>query len=177
MKQIKFFTLSLFCFFNIYASQDSLSTELNSLYFQVQRVHCDITSTFFVNDITFSSDCEIYRTSLQSFGIQVGYSYLTAGDFGGSKYGSPFQDYNFLGYTSIGYDKIITTQLLLGYSYRISGNTYAKEYPVGGLKYGADFIFNISKSIKLNLKLIGVSNSTDYHTSSAGLGVSFGWER
>jgi hypothetical protein len=162
---------------NICAFEDSTKTESSSPYFHIQRVHLDITSALFINDITLSSDFEIFKTHIQSFGIQTGYSYMTDGDFGGTKFGSPFQDYNLLGYTSIGYDKIITTQLLLGYSYRISGNAYAKDYPETGLKYGADFIFNISKFIKLNLKLIGVSNSTDYKTSSVGLGVSFGWER
>jgi hypothetical protein len=137
----------------------------------------DITSLIFINDFTISSDFEIYKTDLQNFGIQAGYSHLLAGSVGGSEYGSPFNDLNLLAYTSIGYDKLITSQVILGYTYRMSSKSYAEEYPFGGLKAGISFILNLDKSIKLYVKYSGIFNSTDFGTSAVGLGLSIGWSR
>lgn len=149
----------------------------NKPYFQLQSIHLDITSAIFINDFSISSDLEIYKTHLQTFGLQLGYSYLLAGDPGGTEYGSPFQDINLLAYSSIGYDKFITTQLLIGYTYRISSKSYAKEYPVGGLKYGVSFNFNIHQNFKIYLKYSAFSSSANYGKSAVGLGISFGWSK
>ena len=161
--------------FYSYGFSQNENDSSNKPYFQLQSIHLDITSLIFINDFSISSDFEIYRTYLQSFGIQTGYSYLQAGSVGGSKYGSPFNDLNLLAYTSIGYDKLITTQLIIGYTYRISSKSYVEEYPVGGLKAGISFILNLNKSIKLYVKYSGVLNSADFGMSAVGLGLSVGW--
>ncbi len=149
----------------------------NRPYFQLQGIHLDITSAIFIMDFSISSDFEIYKTHIQTFGLQPGYSYLIAGDASATEYGSPFQDINLLAYSSIGYDKPITTQLLIGYAYRISSKSYAKEYPVSGLKYGISFIFNLNKYFKIYVKYSALSSSASYGMSAVGLGFSFGWSR
>jgi hypothetical protein len=146
-------------------------------YFQLQSIHLDATSLIYILDLSLSSDFEIYKTDVQSFGIQAGYSYLIAGNVGGSEYGSPFNDLNLLAYTSIGYNKLITSQVILGYAYRMSSKSYAVEYPVGGLKAGISFILNLDKSIKFYVKYSGVFNSADFGMSAVGLGLSIGWSR
>jgi hypothetical protein len=149
----------------------------NRPYFQLQRIHLDFTSAIYINDISLSSDFEIYKTHIQTFGLQPGYSYLLAGDAAETEYGSPFQDINLLAYTSIGYDKPITTQLLIGYNYRISSKSYAKEYPVSGLKYGISFNFNLNKYFKIYVKYSAFSSSANYGKSAVGLGISIGWSK
>ena|SRR5690606_37455190 len=145
--------------------------------FHLQSIHGDFTSLIFINDLSLSADFEFYKTYLQRFGVQFGYSYLTAGGVGGSEYGSPFNDLNGLIYTSIGYDKLITSQLFIGYSYRMSSKSYIEEYPVGGLKAGVSFILNISDSVKLYAKYSGILNSTSFGGSAVGLGLSIGWSK
>jgi hypothetical protein len=149
----------------------------NRPYFQLQSIHLDVTSAIFINDISLSSDFEIYKTHIQTFGLQPGYSYLLAGDAAETEYGSPFQDINLLAYSSFGYDKPITTQLFIGFAYRISGESYAKEYPVSGLKYGVSFNLNLNKYFKFYVKYSAFSSSANYGKSAVGLGISFGWSR
>jgi len=160
-----------------YGIQKIESDTLNKPYFQLQSIHLDVTSAIFIMDFSLSSDLEIYKTRLQTFGIQPGYSYLIAGSIGGTEYGSPFHDINLLAYTSIGYDQFITTQLLIGYTYRISSNSYAKAYPVGGLKYGVSLNFNLHQNFKIYVKYSAFSSSANYDMSAVGLGISFGWSR
>jgi hypothetical protein len=153
------------------------SDTLNKPYFQLQSIHLDVTSAIFIMDFSLSSDLEIYKTRLQTFGIQPGYSYLIAGDAAETEFGSPFQDINLLAYSSIGYDNFITTQLLIGYTYRISSRSYPEEYPVSGLKYGVNLIFNLNKYFKIYVKYSAFSSSANYGMSAVGLGISFGWSR
>jgi hypothetical protein len=162
--------------FHSYGFSQNENDSSNKPYFELQSIHLDITSLIFINDFAISSDFEIYKTNVQNFGIQAGYSYLLAGSVGGSEYGSPFNDLNLLAYTSIGYDKLITSQVILGYTYRISSKSYAEEYPVGGLKAGISFILNLDKSIKLYVKYSGILNSAE-GMSAVGLGLSIGWSR
>ena len=157
--------------------QENKDESSNKPYFQVQSIHLDVTSLIFILDLSISSDFEIYKTKLQNFGIQAGYSYLLAGNVGGSEYGSPFNDLNLVAYSSIGYDKLITSQVIVGYTYRISSESDTEKYPVGGLKAGISFILNLNESIKLYAKYSGVFNSTDFAASAVGLGLSIGWSR
>jgi len=167
-------TLLSFKSFGMQKNNDEIK---NKPYFQLQSIHLDVTSAIFINDFSISSDLEIYKTHLQTFGIQPGYSYLIGGDAAETEYGSPFHDLNLLAYTSIGYDQFITTQLLIGYTYRISSNSYAKEYPVGGLKYGVGLNFNLHQNLKIYVKYSAFSSSANYDMSAVGLGISFGWSR
>lgn len=163
--------------FNSYGFSQNENDSSNKPYFQLQSIHLDFTSLIFINDISISSDFEIYKTYLQSFGIQTGYSYFQAGSVGGSEYGSPFQDINILAYSSIGYDKLITTQLIIGYTYRISSISYFEEYPVGGIKYGVSFNLNLDKSIKIYIKYSAFSSYANFGMSAIGLGLSVGWAK
>lgn len=177
---MKIFTLIFV--FNIlintsFGFQENEISDSSKAYFHLQSIHFDFTSAIFINDLSISSDFEIYKTKIQTIGIQGGFSRSYAGDVGGSEYGSPFHDINLLGYTSIGYNKVITTQLLLGYTYRMSSESYAKEYPVGGLKAGISFMLNFNKYLRLYFKYSRFYNSTNFGMSAVGLGFSFGWAR
>jgi len=163
--------------FYTYGFSQNEKDSSNKPYFQLQSIHLDITSLIFINDFSISSDFEIYKTYLQSFGIQTGYSYFLAGSVGGSEYGSPFQDINLLAYSSIGYDKLITTQLIIGYTYRMSSKSYAEEYPVSGLKYGVCFNLNLDKNFKIYIKYSAFSSSANFGMSAIGLGLSMGWSK
>jgi hypothetical protein len=160
-----------------YGVQKTESDSSNKAYLHFQSIHLDITSLIYVNDFSLSSDFEIYRTTLQNFGFQIGFNYLIAGSVGGSDYDSPYQDINLLAYTFIGHNKIITTQLLIGYALRISSEEYAEEYPVSGLKYGVNFILNLDKYFKVCVKYNALLSSADFGLSAVGLGVSIGWSR
>ena len=153
------------------------SDTLNKPYFQLQSIHLDITSLIYINDFSLSSDFEIYKTSLQNFGVRVGYSYLLAGNVGGEDYGSPFQDINLLAFTSIGYNKLITTQLIIGYALRISSEENVEEYPVSGLKYGVNFILNLDKYFNISVRYNALLSSAESGMSAVGLGISIGWAR
>lgn len=177
MKIYDLITISALLCFNSFGIQKTNDEIKDKPYIQLQSIHLDVTSAIFIMDFSLSSDLEIYKTHLQTFGIQPGYSYLIAGSFGGSEYGSPFHDINLLVYTSIGYNQFFTTQLLIGYTYRISSNSYAKEYPVGGLKYGISLIFNVHQNLKIYVKYSAFSSSANYDMSAVGLGISFGWSR
>ena len=177
MKYFSPILISIVLCSNSFGFQEKKITDSNKPYFQIQSIHFDITSLIYILDLSISSDFEIYKTNAQNFGIQVGYSYLLAGGVGGSEDGSPFNDLNLLTYTSIGYDKPITSQVILGYTYRMSSNSYTEEYPVGGLKAGISFILNLNKSIKLYVKYSGVLSSADFGMSAVGLGLSVGWSR
>lgn len=177
MKTFSVILIAVVLIFDSYGFQENKDESSNKPYFQLQSIHFDATSLIFILDLSISSDFEIYKTNLQSFGIQAGYSHLLAGGVGGSEYGSPFNDLNLLAYTSIGYDKLITSQVILGYTYRMSSNSSAEEYPVGGLKAGIGIILNFNKSVKLYVKYSGVFDSTDFGMSAVGLGLSFGWSR
>ena len=177
---MKIFTLILV--FNTLIStsfgfQEKDLSDSSKAYFQLQSIHFDFTSAIFIMDLSITSDFEIYKTKIQTFGIQGGFSRLYAGDVGGSEYGSPFQDINLLAYSSIGYNKIITMQFIFGYSYRMSSESSAKEYPVSGIKAGISFLLNINKYIKIYFKYSKLYNSTNYGMSAVGLGLSFGWAR
>ncbi len=163
--------------FESFGFQENKDESSNKPYFQLQSIHLDITSLIFINDFSISSNLEIYKTYLQTFGIQTGYSYFLAGGVGGSEYGSPFQDINLLAYSSIGYDKLITTQLIIGYTYRMSSESYAKEYPIGGLKYGISFNLNLDKNFKVYVKYSAFSSSANFGMSAIGLGLSVGWSK
>ena len=163
--------------FNSFGYSSNESDTTSRLGFNLQSIHGDFTSLIYVNDLSISADFEFYKTYLQRFGIQLGYSYLSAGGVGGSEYGSPFNDLNALFYTSIGYDKLITSQLSIGYTYRMSSKSYVEEYPAGGLKAGISFILNLSKAIKLYARYSGVLNSTNFGASAIGLGLSIGWAK
>ena len=160
-----------------YGFQEKEISDSSKAYFQLQSIHFDFTSAIFINDLSISSDFEIYKTKIQTFGIQGGFNRLYAGDVGGSKPSSPVNDFNLLAYSSIGYDKIITMQLMLGYTYRISDESYVKEYPVGGIKAGISFMLNFNKYLRLYFKYSRFYNSTDFGMSAVGLGFSFGWTR
>ena len=177
MKTFSVILIAVVLIFDSYGFQENKDESSNKPYFQLQSIHLDATSLIFILDLSISSDFEIYKTDVQNFGIQAGYSYLLAGSVGGSEYGSPFNDLNLLAYTSIGYDKLITSQVILGYTYRMSSKSYAEEYPVGGLKAGISFILNLNKSIKLYVKYSGVLNSADFGMSAVGLGLSLGWSK
>jgi hypothetical protein len=41
----------------------------NRRYFQLQSIHLDVTSAIFLNDISISTDFEIYKTHIQIFGL------------------------------------------------------------------------------------------------------------
>ena len=162
--------------YNISFAQENNTSNFNKPSFQLQSIHFDITSLIYIIDLSISSDFDIYKTNLQSFGVQTGYSFFAAGSPGGSNNDSPFHDINLLAYSSIGYDKPITTQLILGYTYRISSKS-TKEYPVSGLKLGISFNLNLSKYFKIYIKYSVLSNSTDFGMSAVGLGLSIGWSR
>ena len=163
--------------YNSSYGQENKTSNSKKPSFQVQSIHLDITSLIYINDLSISSDFEIYKTDLQSFGIQTGYSLFAAGSPGGSHNGSPFHDINLLAYSSIGYDKPITTQLILGYTYRMSSKSNAEEYPISGLKYGISFNLNLGKYFKIYIKYSALLNSADFGMSAIGLGLSVGWER
>ena len=177
MKIYSLIIISALLSFKLFGIQKNDDEMKNKPYFQLQSIHLDVTTTIFINDFSISSDLEIYKTHLQTFGLQPGYSYFLAGDVGGTEYGSPFHDINLLAYSLIGYDKFITTQLIVGYTYRISGESYAKEYPVGGLKYGVSFNLNWNKYFRIYVKYSAFSSSVNYGKSAVGLGISFGWSR
>ena len=177
MKIFRVIIIVVVLFLDSFGFQENKDESPNKPYFQLQSIHFDVTSLIYVLDLSISSDFEIYKTNVQNFGIQVGYSYLLAGGVGGSEYGSPFNDLNLLAYTSIGYDKLITSQVIVGYTYRMSSKSYAEEYPVGGLKAGISFILNLDKSIKFYVKYSGVFSSADSGISAVGLGLSLGWSR
>ncbi len=157
--------------------QKSKITDSSKFYFKFQRVHLDITSLVFINDLSLSTDFEVAKTKLQDFGIQAGYSYLTALNIEGKRYGSPFHDLNIIAYTSIGYDKSITTRLILGGAFRMSEKSSEKKYPVTGLKLGVSFLFNFSEAVKLYFRYSGIYNSTHEGISAIGLGLSIGWPK
>ena len=177
MKISSLIIISALLSFKSFGMQKNDDEIKNKPYFQLQSIHLDVTSAIYINDFSISSDLEIYKTHLQSFGLQPGYSYLIAGDATETEYGSPFQDINLLAYTSIGYNKPILTQLFVGYTYRISSESLAKEYPVSGLKYGISFNLNLNKYFKIYVKYSAFSSSANYSMSAVGLGFSFGWSR
>jgi len=176
---MKIFTLIIIFMFlyNNSFSQENKKTVSDKPYFQLESIHFDITSLIYLIDLSISSDFEIYKTDLQSFGVQTGYSFLVYGSPGGSNNDSPFHDVNLLAYSSIGYSAPITTQLIIGYTYRISSKSVVDEYPVSGLKLGISFNLNLGKYFRIYLKYSGLLDTTKSGMSAVGLGLSVGWAR
>lgn len=170
--KIYFLTLSFLFFFNIPSASQTDVHDTNNFYFHLQRIHLDLTSILFINDISLSSDFEITRIHSQSIGIQAGYSFLTATSFGGEVVGSPFHDINLLGYTTLGEDNFFSVQLFFGYALRLTSQINAGEYPVSGLKYGTNFQLSFNKYIRMHLKGSWFSGSEDFTLSAIGLGLS-----
>jgi len=150
----------------------------SSIYFQLKSIHLDFTTILIYSDVALSADFEIAKIKRNNFGIQIGYNYSFEGEtgFGVEKknYDYPFHDINFLAFTSIGYDKPIIFQFLVGYAVRMSGSPVEVENSKGGLKIVGSFIFNFSKIFKMHIKYSGIFN---VGPSAFGLGFSFGCER
>ncbi len=174
MKFLFFLLISLLST-HIFGGQPAQETRKPTLSFNLRSIHLDFCTAIFINDLSFSSEFEIYKAGSESFGVAASYNHFSAGEAGGTDYGSPFHDLNLLSYASIGNDVFITTQLILGYCYRISSQSYANNYPVSGVKAGVSFIFNMDKNLKPFIKFSKFFNSTDNKKSAFGLGISIGW--
>ena len=166
--------LILFIFFIASSSMIYAQEEENTI--KIRTLKLDLSTLIFENDATIFSNIEFYNhSSTNSFGIEPSLSYVISGTVGGSTSGSPFTDVRIMAYALLGYNNTTTFKFLFGYCNRSSNSYESESYPVGQLRFGACFYWNLNEYIALSFKYSSSISGNGYKGGATGIGISIGW--